>query len=137
MDTPSELVAAKEIACRFLAALFDDAEQPTITVEVNVAEIRPIEGNGPVRRIVEASDEGHLEGSTHMFVGDVGSLIEEIPRDRELWTVCASGHRAAMAASLLDRTGVPVRLVTPGGVSDVLARVGSARGARIGPGGGS
>jgi glyoxylase-like metal-dependent hydrolase (beta-lactamase superfamily II)/rhodanese-related sulfurtransferase len=74
-------------------------------------------------------DEGHLEGSTHMFVGDVGSHIEEIPRDRELWTVCASGHRAAMAASLLDRTGVPVRLVTPGGVSDVLARVGSARGA--------
>jgi hydroxyacylglutathione hydrolase len=39
-----------------------------------------------------------------------------------MWTVCATGHRAAMAASLLDRAGVPVRLVTPGGVSDVLAR---------------
>ena len=74
-------------------------------------------------------DAGHLEGSTHVFVGDVNARLMEIPRDQEMWTVCASGHRAAMAASLLDRAGIPVRLVTPGGVSDVLARVGSPRGA--------
>jgi len=41
-----------------------------------------------------------------------------------VWAVCATGHRAAMAASLLDRVGVPVRLVTPGGVPNVLARIG-------------
>jgi glyoxylase-like metal-dependent hydrolase (beta-lactamase superfamily II)/rhodanese-related sulfurtransferase len=69
-------------------------------------------------------DVGHLEGSTHLFVGDVHDRIAEIPRDREVWTVCATGHRAAMAASLLDRDGVPVRLVTPGGVPDVMARIG-------------
>jgi rhodanese-related sulfurtransferase len=74
-------------------------------------------------------DAGHLEGSTHVFVGDVNARLTEIPRDQEVWTVCASGHRAAMAASLLDRAGIAVRLVTPGGVSDVLARVGSPRGA--------
>ena len=74
-------------------------------------------------------EAGHLEGSTHVFVGDVNARLTEIPPDQELWTVCATGHRAAMAASLLDRAGVPVRLVTPGGVSDVLARVGSAQGA--------
>jgi glyoxylase-like metal-dependent hydrolase (beta-lactamase superfamily II)/rhodanese-related sulfurtransferase len=67
---------------------------------------------------------GHLEGSTHLFVGDVGARIGEIPRDREVWTVCATGHRAAMAASLLDREGIPVRLVTPGGVPEVISRVG-------------
>jgi hydroxyacylglutathione hydrolase len=72
---------------------------------------------------------GHLEGSTHVFVGDVNARLTEIPRDQEVWTVCASGHRAAMAASLLDGAGLPVRLVTPGGVSDVLARVGSPQGA--------
>jgi hydroxyacylglutathione hydrolase len=69
-------------------------------------------------------DVGHLEGSTHLFVGDVDDRIAEIPRDREVWTVCATGHRAAMAASLLDRDGIPVRLVTPGGVPDVMARIG-------------
>lgn len=68
-------------------------------------------------------DAGHLEGSTHVFVGDVQDHIEEIPRDLEVWTVCATGHRAAMAASLLDRAEIPVRLVTPGGVPDVLARI--------------
>ena len=67
-------------------------------------------------------DAGHLEGAIHLFVGDVGAHIGEIPRDRDLWTVCATGHRAAMAASLLDRDGIPVRLVTPGGVPDALAR---------------
>jgi glyoxylase-like metal-dependent hydrolase (beta-lactamase superfamily II)/rhodanese-related sulfurtransferase len=69
-------------------------------------------------------DAGHLEGSTHLFVGDLRAQIGEIPRDREVWTVCATGHRAAMAASLLDRDGIPVRLVSPGGVPDVLSRVG-------------
>jgi hydroxyacylglutathione hydrolase len=69
-------------------------------------------------------DAGHLEGSTHLFVGDLRAQIGEIPRDREVWTVCASGHRAAMAASLLDRNGISVRLVAPGGVPDVLSRVG-------------
>lgn len=68
-------------------------------------------------------EAGHLEGSTHLFVGDVAERIGEIPRDQEIWTVCASGHRAAMAASLLDRDGIAVRLVTPGGVPDVLARI--------------
>jgi len=67
---------------------------------------------------------GHLEGSTHVFVGDVNARLTEIPRDQEAWTICATGHRAAMAASLLDRDGIPVRLVTPGGVPDVLARIG-------------
>jgi len=68
-------------------------------------------------------EAGHLEGSTHLFVGDVGAHLGEIPRDQEVWTICASGHRAAIAASLLDRDGIPVRLVTPGGVPDVLARI--------------
>jgi glyoxylase-like metal-dependent hydrolase (beta-lactamase superfamily II)/rhodanese-related sulfurtransferase len=68
-------------------------------------------------------DAGHLEGSTHLFVGDLRRQIGEIPLDREVWTVCATGHRAAMAASLLNREGIPVRLVTPGGVPDVLSRV--------------
>jgi hydroxyacylglutathione hydrolase len=67
---------------------------------------------------------GHLEGSTHLFVGDVNARLTDIPRDQEAWTICATGHRAAIAASLLDRDGIPVRLVTPGGVPDVLARIG-------------
>ncbi|HXF58013.1 MAG TPA: rhodanese-like domain-containing protein, partial [Actinomycetota bacterium] len=65
-------------------------------------------------------NRGHIPGSVHVFVGDLPDRLEEVPRDRELWVICATGHRASMAASLLDRAGVPVRLVDGTGVPDFL-----------------
>jgi hydroxyacylglutathione hydrolase len=59
---------------------------------------------------------GTLPGSLRVFVGDLPGRVDGLPRDAELWTVCATGHRAAMAASLLDRAGIPVRLVAKGGL---------------------
>ena len=41
--------------------------------------------------------------------------------------ICRTGHRAAMAASLLDRAGMDARLVTPGGVPDLLQGLRSGR----------
>lgn len=67
-------------------------------------------------------DTGHLEGSLNIFVGDLPGRFGELPRDRETWTVCASGNRSGIAASLLDRAGIPVRLVAPGGVPQALRR---------------
>jgi hydroxyacylglutathione hydrolase len=66
--------------------------------------------------------EGAVPGSLQMFVGDLPWSLHELPRATELWTVCASGHRASLAASLLDAAGIPVRLVASGGVADWLAR---------------
>ena len=110
-------------------AAWVDAGRPVRSYRVaSIDELSTAVGEGRARvldvRQRTEWEEGHLEGSTHMFVGDVGTHIEEVPRDREVWTVCASGHRAAMAASLLDRDDIPVRLVTPGGVPDLLARIG-------------
>jgi hydroxyacylglutathione hydrolase len=65
-------------------------------------------------------DAGHIPGSLHVFVGDLPDRLDEVPRDREVWVICASGHRASVAASLLDRSGVPVRLVDGTGVPDFL-----------------
>ncbi|MBI2238033.1 MAG: MBL fold metallo-hydrolase [Actinobacteria bacterium] len=67
-------------------------------------------------------DAGHLEGSRHLFVGDLPGRFDELPTDREIWAVCGSGHRAGIAASLLDRAGRPVRLVAPGGVPKALRK---------------
>ena len=38
-------------------------------------------------------------------------------RDGEVWVICSNGHRASIAASLLDRAGIPVRLVGSGSVT--------------------
>jgi hydroxyacylglutathione hydrolase len=73
-----------------------------------------------VRQEVEW-DRGHIPGSVHVFVGDLPRRMAEVPRDGEVWTICATGHRSSIAASLLDRDGIPVRLVSRGGVEDWLA----------------
>ncbi|MGH2556458.1 MAG: MBL fold metallo-hydrolase [Actinomycetota bacterium] len=66
-------------------------------------------------------DEGHIPNSQHVFVGDLPDRIDEVPGNCEVWTMCATGHRASMAASLLDRAGKSVRLVDGTGVKDFLS----------------
>jgi glyoxylase-like metal-dependent hydrolase (beta-lactamase superfamily II)/rhodanese-related sulfurtransferase len=66
-------------------------------------------------------DQGHVTGSQHVFVGDLPDRIGEVPREEEVWTICATGHRASLAASLLDRSGRSTRLVEGTGVADFLA----------------
>lgn len=65
-------------------------------------------------------DEGHVEGSQHIFVGDLTRRIGEVPEEGEVWAICATGHRASMAASLLDRAGRSTRVVEGTGVKDFL-----------------
>jgi hydroxyacylglutathione hydrolase len=65
-------------------------------------------------------DTGHIPGSQHVFVGDLPARMGEIPRDGEVWTICATGHRAALATSMLDREGIQARLVEGTGVPDFL-----------------
>ena len=67
-------------------------------------------------------ETGRIPGSLQVFVGDLPRRVGEIPRDREVWTICASGRRASVAASLLDRAGIRVGLVAREGVPAWLAR---------------
>jgi len=66
--------------------------------------------------------EGVIPGSRRIFLGDLPQRIGELPRGGRVWTVCRSGRRAAVAASLLDRAGVPVGVVARGGVPTWVAR---------------
>ena len=52
--------------------------------------------------------------------------MAEVPADREVWVTCRTGHRAAIAASILAGPGFGVRLVTPGGVPDWLEHCAAA-----------
>jgi hydroxyacylglutathione hydrolase len=65
--------------------------------------------------------EGHVPDSINLFVGDLPHRLHDVPRDQEVWVVCAGGRRAALAASLLDREGMPVRLIAQSGVPEWLA----------------
>ena len=97
---------------------------PTITVGDLVGELRRGDA-GDVVDVRQASewDAGHLEGSRHVFVGDVGDRLDAFDPSATTTLACASGYRASMAASLLDRAGLPVRLLARSGVPRVLHRL--------------
>jgi hydroxyacylglutathione hydrolase len=76
-----------------------------------------------VRQLTEW-DAGHIDGSRHLFVGDLPERIGEVAPGQETWVICATGHRASAASSLLDRAGVRVRLVDGTGVKDFLKHCG-------------
>jgi hydroxyacylglutathione hydrolase len=47
---------------------------------------------------------GHLAGATHIPFWEIEQRAGEVP-EGEVWVHCASGFRAAIGASLLDRAG--------------------------------
>jgi rhodanese-related sulfurtransferase len=56
-----------------------------------------------VRRDDERA-EGAIDGALHIPLHDLEARLPEIP-DGQVWVHCASGYRASIAASLLDRAG--------------------------------
>ncbi len=62
-----------------------------------------------VRRDDEWST-GHFRTAVHVPLDQLDDRLSEIP-DGEVWVHCASGYRASIAASLLDRAGRRVMLI--------------------------
>ncbi len=60
---------------------------------------------------------GHLEGAMHIPLGELAKRASEIPRDRNVATMCEGGYRAALAASLLARAGLDRVTSITGGMS--------------------
>ncbi len=54
--------------------------------------------------------ESRIDGAVHIPLHELPARMSELPAGR-VWVHCQSGYRSAVAASLLDRAGVPVVLV--------------------------
>jgi hydroxyacylglutathione hydrolase len=73
--------------------------------------------NGQVVVDVRGNDEwhhGHIPGAIHIPLGSLESRIDEIPRIGEIAVHCQGGTRSAIAASILQKNGIPVTNVTDG-----------------------
>jgi hydroxyacylglutathione hydrolase len=57
-----------------------------------------------VRQANEYAD-GHVPGAWHIAAGSLLDRLGDLPRDRPIVTMCASGYRSSVAASLLRRAG--------------------------------
>ena len=77
---------------------------------VSAAELNEKLRNGkrPLVVDVRQPDEyrsGHISGAKLIPLGELGRRMQELPRDREIVCVCASGNRSRSATSLLVREG--------------------------------
>ena len=63
-------------------------------------------------------DDGYISESRHIPYRLVGEFADELANGRTVVTVCESGARAAVAASVLAAHGVPARPVLGEGISD-------------------
>jgi hydroxyacylglutathione hydrolase len=79
---------------------------------LEVAELASqLERGGPDAPIVidvrQASEyqSGHIAGSLPIGAGELPDRLDQLPRDRPIATICASGYRSSVAASLLRAAG--------------------------------
>ena len=76
----------------------------------------------------EEWDAGHIPGSVHLPYHDIHGLPGNLDPERPIATVCASGQRSAVAASVLTRLGArAVVHVVDGGVPLWQRRAGRSR----------
>jgi glyoxylase-like metal-dependent hydrolase (beta-lactamase superfamily II)/rhodanese-related sulfurtransferase len=67
-------------------------------------------------------DEGYIPGSRNIPYRLMRACCPDLPDDRPIVTICNSGPRAAIAASMLRAKGLDARPVVDGGMADWLAR---------------
>ncbi|MGQ0774768.1 MAG: MBL fold metallo-hydrolase [Pseudonocardiales bacterium] len=115
IGSPGELAAGDELRSYRRATFSDLAAEdiPATTASPSEPDDAARCGTGPVVLDVRRDDErttGHVPGSVHVPLHSLLERLDDIP-DTQLWVHCASGVRAAIAASLLDRAGHEVVLV--------------------------
>jgi hydroxyacylglutathione hydrolase len=69
-------------------------------------------------RELDERDTGYIPGSVNIPYRLVRARAEQLPHDRPLVTICESGARAAIAASVLAAAGFDAHPVLHGGVQD-------------------
>ena len=69
-----------------------------------------------VRQPFELAVE-HLPGAVNIPLGELRDRLDELPRDREILTLCRSGQRAYYATRLLLQNGFRARNISGGMLS--------------------
>ena len=135
-DAPVTVLAATpEEAARAVAGLrsvaFSDVAGyvlgggPEITESVEVDGLEKlIEAGATVIDVREHDerDDGYIPGTRNVPYRLMRTCCPDLPEDRPIVTICSSGPRAAIAASILRARSLDARPVGAGGMTDWLAR---------------
>ena len=63
-----------------------------------------------------------MPGSVHIGAGELPAMLDRLPRDRPIATICASGYRSSVAASMLRAAGFEQVVAVGGGLPGWQAR---------------
>jgi glyoxylase-like metal-dependent hydrolase (beta-lactamase superfamily II)/rhodanese-related sulfurtransferase len=96
---------------------------------IEIEQLADVLANGDVEvldvREKSERDEGYIEGTRHIPYRIVRKCLDDLPEDRPIVTICSSGARASIAASVIAADGKEVHPVLGGGVEDWAERGGS------------
>jgi hydroxyacylglutathione hydrolase len=105
-----------------------DPPAPERVQAVELAELEGLLADGEVTvldvREKDERDEGYIAGSRNIPYRLVRAWADELRDEQPLVTICSSGSRAAIAASVLAAEGIEARPVLHGGVADWTERGG-------------
>jgi rhodanese-related sulfurtransferase len=96
-----------------------------VTASVRFDELEELIEAGAAVLDVRDKDErdvGYIPGSRNVPYRLMRTCCPDLPEDRPIVTICGSGPRAAIAASILRTKGLDARPVIDGGMDDWLAR---------------
>ncbi|MGI8422385.1 MAG: MBL fold metallo-hydrolase [Gaiellaceae bacterium] len=112
-----------------LAGYLDDPETPDRVEPVDLDELEQLLAGEEIELIdVRDKDErdgGYIAGSRNIPYRLLRAYANELAEGQPVVTICESGPRAAIAASILVAAGVPARPVLEGGIGAWQARGGS------------
>lgn len=92
--------------------------------QLSTDEVAAVKDDDVVLDVRSATEwqSGHIAGARHIMLGDLSRHLEELPRERTVITVCGSGYRASIAASLLAQRGFSKVSLMDGGMTAWLNR---------------
>ncbi|MDQ7029637.1 MAG: rhodanese-like domain-containing protein [Ardenticatenia bacterium] len=71
-----------------------------------------------VRNEAERHEDGAIPGSFHIMLGYLPERVAELPKEKPIVVQCRTGHRSAIAASILQAHGVGRVINMLGGIRD-------------------
>jgi hydroxyacylglutathione hydrolase len=124
----AELAARRLHAVGFLelAGYLDEPATPARIEPIELEELERLVEEDAVQvvdvREANERDDGYIPGSRHMPYRLVRTLGSQLESDRPVVTICESGSRAGIAASILAAAGIEARPVLIGGIPGWQAR---------------
>ncbi|GAC1425550.1 MAG: hypothetical protein PVS3B3_26210 [Ktedonobacteraceae bacterium] len=102
-----------------LQRLFGKSSVPSVTAQEAWMRLSEKGSNAVLLDVREPYEykNGHARRAKNIPLSQIQQRVNEVPRDREVFLICQSGHRSMQAASVLQQQGLEKIVNVTGGTS--------------------